>query len=378
MTPTQPLSDLRVMSRLPARELSTLLKVSESLAVSLDLDRVLQTAIESAVRVLQLKTGAIYLLDEEVLYLGATTPPLPRNFPDEFRLANIGDHPHIRRAIRTHRTIYLADARDARLSASEKAVSEARGLRSILYIPLMLEQEPVGVLIVGSTHRLRRFTAHERSLCRILSSMIALSVANARLFTSVQQASRAMTRAYDATLEGWSLALEMRDQATMGHTQRVTEMTLALAARMGISKGSLEHIRRGALLHDIGKMAIPDSILSNTGRLSEHDWGIMQKHPELAYNFLLHIDYLLPVLDIPYCHHERWDGTGYPRGLKGEQIPLAARIFAVVDVFDALTSERSYRKAWPRQKAIDYIRRQSGKHFDPQVVAAFLKQLEAA
>jgi GAF domain-containing protein len=233
------------MNRLPARELSTLLKVSESLAVSLELDRVLQTAIESAVRVLRLDTGAIYLLDEEVLYLGAAAPPLPRNFPDEFRLASLGDHPHIRRAIRTQRTIYLPDARVARLSASEKAVSEARSLRSVLYIPLLLEGEPVGVLIVGSTRRLHKFTTHERALCRILSSMIALSVANARLFASVQQASKAMTRAYDATLEGWSLALEMRDQATMGHTQRVTHMTLALASEMGIPEGSLEHIRRG-------------------------------------------------------------------------------------------------------------------------------------
>ncbi|MGE5250568.1 MAG: HD-GYP domain-containing protein [Bacteroidota bacterium] len=377
MTAPKALSDFETIKDLPAGELSSLLRVSESLAASLDQDVVLQTAIESAAQVLHLETGAIYLLDEQVLYLGATTPPLPDDFPDEFRLTNIRHHPHIARAVTEAQPVYLPDAGRASLTAEERAVVEARGLRSILYIPLMLEGSALGVLIVGSVGRLRHFTEHQIRLCRTLSSLIAMSVTNARLFTSVQEAYRQLTRAYDATLEGWSLALDMRDKATQGHTQRVTQLTLALARRMGVPDADLVHIRRGALLHDIGKMAIPDSILRHPDALSDDKRGEMQKHPELAYKFLLKIDYLLPALDIPYCHHEKWDGSGYPRGLKGKEIPLAARIFAVVDVFDALVSQRDYREALAPTEALEYIRSQSGQHFDPAVVTAFLDLMQA-
>jgi putative nucleotidyltransferase with HDIG domain len=231
---------------------------------------------------------------------------------------------------------------------------------------------------VGSTGGVRRFSKHEIQLSQTLSYQIALAVANARLFRSVQHANTELMRAYDATLEGWSLALEMRDSNTQGHTQRVTEMTVTLARQMGVPEPVLEHVRRGALLHDIGKMGIPDAILHRPGALSEQEAAVMQKHPELAHNFLLHIDFLRPALDIPLCHHERWDGSGYPRGLKGREIPLAARVFAVIDVFDALTSDRSYRRAWTRRKALDYIRQQSGKHFDPDIVEAFLEQMDRA
>jgi HD-GYP domain-containing protein (c-di-GMP phosphodiesterase class II) len=377
MAITGPLSEFETVKQLPPGKLLSLLRVSETLVASLDLDVVLQTAIESAVQVLRLDTGAIYLLDEEVLYLGATTPPLPADFRDEFRLTNLRNHPHIAEAVAEAHPVYVRDARKESFSPDEEAIARARQLRSILYIPLLLEGNGVGVLIVGSTARIHRFTAYEVSLCRTLSSLIALSVTNARLFTSVQQAYRQLTRAYDATLEGWSLALDMRDKATQGHTQRVTDMTLALARRMRVPEPSLIHIRRGALLHDIGKMAIPDAILRHPDALSEDKRGEMQKHPELAYRFLLHIDYLRPALDIPYCHHEKWDGSGYPRGLKGEQIPLAARIFAVVDVFDALVSQRDYREPLSREEALGYIRDQSGRHFDPAVVTAFLRMMEA-
>lgn len=177
----------------------------------------------------------------------------------------------------------------------------------------------------------------------------------------------------DATIEGWSRALDLRDKETEGHSQRVTELTLRLARSMGISEAELVHVRRGALLHDIGKMGIPDNILLKPDPLTEEEWEIMRLHPVLAYDMLSPIDYLRPALDIPYCHHEKWDGTGYPNGLKGEQILLAARIFAVVDVWDALRSERPYRPGWPENKVIEYIREQAGKHFDPTVVEVFLK-----
>jgi HD-GYP domain-containing protein (c-di-GMP phosphodiesterase class II) len=168
--------------------------------------------------------------------------------------------------------------------------------------------------------------------------------------------------------------LELRDHETEGHTRRTTELTIRLAQAMGIKDNDIVHIYRGALLHDIGKMGVPDSIVLKPGPLREDEWVKMRKHPQYAYDMLSPISYLKQALDIPYCHHEKWDGTGYPRGLKGEQIPLSARIFAVVDVWDALTSERPYRNAWPQEKAIDFIHDQSGIHFDPKVVDIFLRE----
>ncbi|RJX27432.1 MAG: HD-GYP domain-containing protein, partial [Dethiobacter sp.] len=170
--------------------------------------------------------------------------------------------------------------------------------------------------------------------------------------------------------------LDLKDEETEGHSRRVTEMTLRIAREMGLKDEELVHVRRGALLHDIGKMGVPDAILLKPGKLTDEEWEIMRRHPVYAYQMLSRIGYLRPALDIPYCHHEKWDGTGYPRGLKGEEIPLPARIFAVVDVFDALTSDRPYRPAWPKEKALAYLRQQAGRHFDPRVVEAFLSLTE--
>jgi len=181
---------------------------------------------------------------------------------------------------------------------------------------------------------------------------------------------------HDLTLIGWVKALEFRDQETEGHSQRVVEMTVELAKRLGVSGQRLDNIRRGALLHDIGKMAIPDSILLKSGSLSDAEWEVVKMHPVHAKNLLEDIPFLNPVLDIPCSHHERWDGSGYPEGLAQENIPFAARIFAVVDVWDALTSNRPYRPAWSKEKARDYIRNLSGIQFDPQVVEAFLEFTE--
>jgi HD-GYP domain-containing protein (c-di-GMP phosphodiesterase class II) len=181
--------------------------------------------------------------------------------------------------------------------------------------------------------------------------------------------------AYDTTLEGWSRALDLRDRETEGHTQRVTEMTVQLAHRLGISESELIHIRRGAILHDIGKIGIPDSILHKPSALTNEEWKIIRRHPTYAYEMLQPITYLRQALDIPYCHHEKWDGTGYPRGLKGEEIPLHARLFAVVEVYDGLMSDRPYRPAWPSDQVLEYIRDQSGKHFDPEIVKTFLEMI---
>jgi putative nucleotidyltransferase with HDIG domain len=201
----------------------------------------------------------------------------------------------------------------------------------------------------------------------------AIAIDNATLFRDIQRTHSELVLAYDTTLEGWARALEIRDKETKGHTERVVEMTLRIARAMGIGEEELVHIRRGALLHDIGKMSTPDSILFSEGPLSAEERRAMENHPRYAFDLLSPIRYLRPALDIPYCHHEKWDGTGYPRGLKAEQIPLAARIFATVDVWDALLNERRYHAAWPREKAREHIRSLAGIHFDPRVVNVFLE-----
>lgn len=375
MSRSKPDTYEQLATRIPAKELSTLLKVSSSLASTMELAEVLQIAIENVTDLLELGTGAIYTLENETLVLGATTPPLPPEFPDELRLASLSDHPHIRRAIFTKAPVYLQDARAATLTPAERVIVDSRHLVSILYFPLLLKDNAIGVFIVGTTDKPRQFTPSEIDLSYVLSFEVSLAIANAQLYEKAQQSIVDISQAYDATLEGWSRMLDLRDQVTEEHTHRVTELTVALAKEMGFPESDLGHIRRGALLHDIGKMGIPDSILQKPGPLTDKEWVIMQTHPEKAYKVLSRIHYLLPAVDIPYCHHEKWDGTGYPRRLKGDEIPLSARVFAVVDVYDALTSDRPYRKAWEKEKALAYIREQSGRHFFPDAVEAFCKMI---
>ena len=182
-----------------------------------------------------------------------------------------------------------------------------------------------------------------------------------------------LNQAYDSTLEGWAKALELRDKETEGHSKRVTNLALDVAQHLGFAWEDLIHFRRGALLHDIGKMAISDEILQKPGPLTPDERKLIEAHPEQAKTMLEGIPYLQRALEIPYCHHERWDGSGYPQGLAGEEIPFSARIFAVVDVWDALTSDRPYRKAWSEEEALSYIRDNSGILFDPLCVDAFLE-----
>jgi len=196
-----------------------------------------------------------------------------------------------------------------------------------------------------------------------------------KAIADLEASNRALTRAYNSTLEGWVRALDLRDRETEGHTKRVTRLTVRLARRMGIPEEEVEHLRRGALLHDIGKIGIPDSVLRKSGALDEAEWELMRMHPVWAHEMISSVEFLQPALDIPYCHHEKWDGTGYPRGLKGEAIPLAACVFAVVDVWDALRSERPYSAAWDDERALEHLREQAGSHFDPAVVDEFLRML---
>jgi len=288
-------------------------------------------------------------------------------------IENIGSGRNVaEKSILERRTIHITRLTDQPVPASFINLWEKENLADYWGVPLIAKGVVKGVIEVY--HR-APFTpdADWINYLETLAGQAAIAIDNAEMFEDLQRSNYELRLAYDATIEGWSHALDLRDKETEGHAKRVTEMTLKLAASMGINNADLVHIRRGALLHDIGKVGVPDNILLKPGSLTEEEWEIMRMHPQYAYDMLASVTYLQKALDIPYCHHEKWDGTGYPRGLKGEQIPLAARIFAVVDVWDALSSDRPYRKAWQPEDVLGYIQDQAGKHFDPDVVEIFFK-----
>ncbi|MCB0102013.1 MAG: tetratricopeptide repeat protein [Anaerolineales bacterium] len=241
---------------------------------------------------------------------------------------------------------------------------------SLLFLPIVIQKQTAIILVAGFDS-LRAFKDADINLATALVASLSQIFENAQLYRDLLVAHETLSKAYDATIEGWAKILELHDLEAEGHARRVTEQTVKLAKAFGLSDGEVIHIQRGALLHDIGKLGVPDQIVLKPGSLTDEEWEIMRKHPQYAYEMLAPIEYLKPALDIPYCHHEKWDGSGYPQGLKGEQIPLAARLFAVVDVWDALRSDRPYRQMWSGEEVYEYIRSLSGKQFDPKAVDAF-------
>lgn len=303
-----------------------------------------------------------------------------------------------RDAVDSGEPLVIGDARQHPLRRNTPTIPALKGIATVA-VPLITSDKYTFGAFCVIDHRPRAWTKEE---IRIISELAAavLTEIERRVLTqemahqveaprqasviwprendvALERANKALTEltmAYDATIESWSQAVDLHTKEPEGHTHRVTQLTLQIASDLGIKSDALVHIRRGALLHDIGKMGIPDSILLKPGPLTEQEWDIMRLHPVYAHRILSPITYLHPALHIPYCHHEKWDGTGYPRGLKGEEIPLVARIFAVVDVWDVLHSDQVYRRGWPEGKVRDYIREQAGEHFDPHVVDIFLAQ----
>ncbi|MDW8228076.1 MAG: GAF domain-containing protein, partial [Anaerolineales bacterium] len=239
-------------------------------------------------------------------------------------------------------------------------------------MPLIAKGEVKGVLELFYRTRIEP-TSEWKNFLEIVAEQTALAIDNAQLFEELQKSNADLSLAYDAAIEIWSKVMDLRSHEVEGHTRRLADLTVRIATFMGVPESEMPQIRRGALLHDVGMMSVPDQILDKPGPLTEEEWGIIRQHPRKAYEILSPIPQLRVALDIPYCHHERWDGSGYPRGISGKQIPLAARIFAVVDVWDALLSDRPYRKAWSKEAALRYILENSGVLFDPAVVEAFLK-----
>lgn len=274
-------------------------------------------------------------------------------------------------AVKERRVVHIENLRHSPLNLMTACNFKKEAFQVYLGTPLIARGDVKGVLEIYQRHPLK-VTPDWYNMLEMIANQFAIAIDNSLLLESLDRRNAEITSAYNATIEGLSRALELRDRETEGHTRRVAELTLLLADKINISEEQRIHMERGALLHDVGKMGIPDDILRKPGKLTSQEWEIMKHHPLYAYNILSQIDYLKPALDIPLYHHEHWDGSGYPYGLAGEHIPLAARIFAVVDVYDALTSDRPYRTAWSKEQALDYMNSQSGQYFDPLILQTFM------
>lgn len=348
----------------------TLRQIDRTISGSLDLRFTLRVIVEEIIEQLNVDAVAVLLVDP---YTQALEYAAGRGFRTSLiqqTRQRLGEGSAGRAAL-GRETVNLPNVVEATETFGRGKLIEAEGLVAYYAVPLISKGRASGVLEVF--HRTALDPDSEwLEFLEMLGGQVAIAIDNATLFDGLQRSNTELSLAYDTTLEGWSRALDLRDKETEGHTQRVTELTVRLSRLFNFNDADLVQVRRGALLHDIGKMGIPDNILLKTGPLTEEELGIMRRHPVYAYELLAPIAFLKPALDIPYCHHEKWDGTGYPRGLKGEQIPLSARLFTVVDVWDALRTDRPYRQAWPKEKVREHIRSLAGTHFDPNVVETFL------
>jgi len=356
--------------KLKQSQLRALMSVGQVINSSLGLRRVLEEVMDSLISLMHAERGFLMLRESN----GELAVQIARgiahiNLDEEaFKVSKTV----VRKVVDSGAPVLTTNAQaDPRFDAQMSVA--AYQLRSILCVPLKLKNDLIGVLYVDNRAHAGIFKDNDLELISAFADQAAVAIDSARLFEDLQESHRELEKAYQATLEGWVRALDLRDKETEGHTQRVTVLTERLARSMGVEGQALVNITRGALLHDIGKMAIPDGILLKPGQLTDEERILIQKHPVYAYQMLSPIAFLVPAIDIPYCHHEKWDGSGYPRGLRGKEIPFAARIFPVIDVWDALTSNRPYRKALPQYEVRARIQADSGKHFDPVVVDAFME-----
>ncbi|MBK6791209.1 MAG: GAF domain-containing protein [Anaerolineales bacterium] len=362
--------DTRVRFATQRERMEALAGVGSVINSSLGLKKVLDEVMDSLIVLMKAERGFLMLKDEK----GDFRVQIARDANNQDLTEDVFSISKsiVRQVLERGETVLTTNARtDPRFE--QQASVAAYQLLSILCAPLKVKDELIGVIYVDNRAQTGIFSSDELELISMFANQAAVAIDNARLFDGLQASNEELQEAYHATLEGWVRALDLRDKETEGHTKRVTALTEKLARKMGVDENALVHIQRGALLHDIGKMAIPDGILLKPAALSPEERTLIEMHPVYAYEMLTPIRFLSPALDIPYCHHEKWDGTGYPRGLSGDTIPLAARIFAVVDVWDALVSDRPYRKAMKPEDVKRKLREDSGRHFDPQVVDAFLE-----
>lgn len=354
-------------------QLKALRAIDQAILGTTDLRLLLKSVLHEIMAQLRADAAVIFLFNPHTLTVDTSASIGYRTRAAERERVPLGDGV-AGRAARERRTIAVPDLAEHDMSAGLKQVADEEGIRAVYAVPLIAKGQVIGVLDV-LFRKPHRVSDDWLEFCEALAGQAAMAIESCKSFEELQHANLELSLAYDRTIEGWSRALDMRDKETEGHTQRVTEMTLRVSRLAGIGDPELVHVRRGALLHDIGKMGVPDAVLLKPGPLTNDEWKVMRMHPVFAVELLSPIEYLRPSLEIPYCHHEKWDGSGYPRGLKGDQIPLAARLFAVVDVWDALRSDRPYRKGWSDEKVREHILEGSGTHFDPRAVELFLQSL---
>ena len=351
-------------------ELRALRAIDLAILGSHDLPLTLNVVLSETIRTLGAAAARVLLLPPESSML---TPVAQQGFHD-------ADDPQARelvplgagvggRCVLERRALVAADLAEWE-DGGAGDLAAGTDLKGCAGAPFIAKGAVTGVLEVYSRERLNP-DPEWLAFLETLAGQTAIAIENATAFEELRRANAELNLAYEATIEGWSRAMDLRDRETVGHTLRVTEMTLQLGRAAGMTEAELVHVRRGALLHDIGKLGVPDHILLKAGPLTDDEWRLMRKHPEYAYEMLFPISYLRPAVDIPYCHHERWDGSGYPRGLHGDEIPREARLFAVVDVWDALRSDRPYRAAWSETKVREHIRSLAGSQFDPLAVELF-------
>jgi HD-GYP domain-containing protein (c-di-GMP phosphodiesterase class II) len=356
------------------RQLTVLRDIDSAISSSFDLRIILNLLIGNAVHELNVDAVVILLYNPDImsLYVFASSGLNNTQFDTATSIRigeNLAGHVVIQRKL-----VQIENLADMTDFHPAKYISEENFI-SYFGVPLISKGQIKGVMEVYSRNKCNP-DPDWLNFLQTLAGQAAIAIDNVQLFRNLQRTNQELTLAYDTTLAGWGRALELRDKETQGHTDRVVELTLELARRMGVGGEELTNIMRGTMLHDIGKMGVPDHILHKPGPLTEEEWEIMQQHPQYAFDLMNPIPYLRQAVDVPYAHHERWDGSGYPRGLKGEEIPLAARIFAVVDVWDALLYERVYRDAWPEEKVIDYLKSTAGIELDPYIVTKFLELIE--
>jgi putative nucleotidyltransferase with HDIG domain len=373
------LLEQKVTERLKGRrsQLTALMGIGNMINSSQGKQRVLEEVLDSLIALMHAERGFLMLRDAN----GGLRPEIARGIEhiNLIEQAFAFSHTVVHKVADSGEPLLTTNAQEDPRFGDQVSVM-AYQLRSIICAPLKIKDQLIGVIYVDNRAKAGLFREADLEVIKAFANQAAVAIDNAQLFDDLQKsnrnlekANRDLEQAYQKTLEGWVRALDLKDKETEGHTQRVTILTERLARSMGVEGDALVHIRRGALLHDIGKMGIPDSILLKPAALTEDERAVVRQHPVYAYEMLKPIEFLRPAIDIPYCHHEKWDGTGYPRGLKGMEIPFAARIFPVIDVWDALVSDRPYRKGLPHEEVRDRIQADSGKHFDPHVVRAFME-----
>jgi len=352
------------------QQLSILRSIDLAIASGLDLHLLLSMLLDRVTTLMHVDAAAVLLLNPSTSMLEFGSGKGFHSNTLQYIHLKLGEG-YAGRVALERKMINIPDLRLERMEFARSPLFLRENFITYWGVPLMAKGRVLGVLEMFHRSPFKP-DADLQNFLIMIAGQAAIAIDSSKMFSELQRSNIELSLAYDATIEGLSRALDLRDKETKEHTFRVTDITVKLAIRLGVEPSDLIQIRRGAILHDIGKVAIPDQILFKPGPLGEEEWKIMRRHPDIAVELLSPVSYLEPALEIPHWHHEKWNGTGYPDGLHREDIPFAARLFALADVYDALTSRRPYRAAWPKQDAARYIESKAGEHFDPQIVPEFL------